>query len=204
MPRPLRPAFEGAVYHAGTRGVARCPPGGAAVRRGAGGKARCPIYTDEVDRTRFLELLARTVDRHAWRCHAYCLMTTHYHLLIETPDADVSQGMQYLNGCYAQWFNRRHGRGGHLFGERFGARVVTAEPHLVETCRYIVLNPVRAGLCTFAEEWPWSSHAAKLGLRPRPPFLTVSWLLDQFGPDPATARAGYAHWVAARAVRLAA
>jgi putative transposase len=121
--------------------------------RGALGSA---IYADDVDRLRFLKLLARCEKRRRWKCHAYCLMTTHYHLVLECRRVDLSRGLHWLNWLHALEFNKRHGRFGHVFAGRFTARSIMSEEYLFEACAYVVLNPVKAGLCTFAEEWPWS------------------------------------------------
>ena len=99
---------------------------------------------DDQDREAFLATLHRVADRYNWLCRAYCLMDNHYHLLIETPDGNLSLGMRQLNGVYTQLFNRRHSRVGHLFQGRFKAIVVQKDSHLLEACRYVVLNPVRA------------------------------------------------------------
>jgi putative transposase len=115
------------------------------------------IFLDDDDRRHFLGLLASTVNRFDWRCLAFCLMATHYHLVLETTRARLSGGIQRLNGRHAQSFNARHGRRGHLFGARFASWVITSEQHLQETCRYVLLNPVRAGLCRSPEEWRWSA-----------------------------------------------
>jgi len=120
-------------------------------------------FGDEADRTAFLTMLARTVDRHELRCHAYCLMTTHYHVVIEATRERISAGMHQLNGRYAMLFNKRHGRRGHLFESRFSAWVVRDEAHLEATCQYVLDNPARAGLDT-AQLWPWAApgdHVSK-------------------------------------------
>ncbi len=114
-------------------------------------------------------------------------MTDHYHLLVETPHGGLSRGMQYLNGVYTERFNRRHGRVGHLFQGRFTAILVKKESHLLEVARYVVLNPVRAGMVRDPGDWRWSSYRATAGLAPVPPFLTVDWIRARFGDDPATA-----------------
>jgi putative transposase len=114
------------------------------------------LFRDDVDRRRFVELLESCAKTYLWECHAYCLMTTHYHLVLEVPRTELSAGIQYLNGRHAQRFNRRHERYGALFAERFTARVIESEEYLFEACAYVVLNPVKAGLCDLAEEWPWS------------------------------------------------
>jgi REP element-mobilizing transposase RayT len=110
-----------------------------------------------------LRFLGDVVARYGWICHAYCLMTNHYHLLIETPEANLSRGMHLLNGVYTQWFNRRHRRVGHLLQGRFKAILVEKERHLLELARYIVLNPVRAKMVRSVRDWPWSSYRAMSG-----------------------------------------
>jgi putative transposase len=129
MTRPLRVEFPGAVYHVTSRG-----------------DGREAIYVDDTDRDCFLAVVGQVLDRFAWRCHAYCLMGNHYHLLIETPEANLARGMRQLNGVYTQRFNRQHGRVGHVFQGRYKAIVVQKDKHLLELCRYVVLNPVRAGV----------------------------------------------------------
>jgi REP-associated tyrosine transposase len=127
--------------------------------------------------------LGRVVKRFEWRCHTYCLMPNHYHLLVETPAPNLSAGMQRLNGEYAQWFNEVHGVSGHVFERRFFSRLVESTYDLLELARYIALNPVRGGLCPDASGWRWSSYAALAGERRRAPFLTCDWLLDKFGRE---------------------
>jgi putative transposase len=130
-----------------------------ATARGAG---RIPIYRDESDRLLFLGLLADAVEVFEWECYAYCLMTNHYHLVIEAGRDKMSDGFHMLNGIYAQSFNGRHKRWGHLFGDRFWCRVV-AEERLESTCGYVIANPVRAGLCEGISDWPWSGCRYELG-----------------------------------------
>ena len=156
MARPLRVEYEGAVYHVTSRG-----------------NAREDIFLDNRDRSRFLEMLGDVVARYGWICHAYCLMTNHYHLLIETPEANLSRGMHLLNGVYTQWFNRRHKRVGHLLQGRFKAILVEKESHLLELARYIVLNPVRAKMVRSVRDWPWDSYRATSDQSDVPEFLTV-------------------------------
>jgi len=163
MARPLRIEFEGALYHITSRGNA-----------GRG------IFLGNVDRRLFLTFLARAVKRYRWICHAYCLMDNHYHLLIETPDANLSRGMQFLNGGYTQAFNQRHHSSGHVLKGRFKSVLVEREGHLLELARYIVLNPVRVGMVDAPDSWPWSSYGATAGLVERPEWLDVSWILSQF------------------------
>ena len=183
MPRPPRLQAPGATYHVTTRG-----------------NRRQEIFTDPRDRLRFLQLLEQVVGLLGWRCHAYCLMTNHYHLLVQTLEADISQGMQRLNGAYAKWFNWRHGFEGHLFERRFHDELVEGHAHLLELTRYIVLNPVRAGIVGTAGRWRWSSYDATIGTRPQPAFLTTSWVLSLFSDDPSRARKLYADFVGAGAL----
>ena len=178
MVRPLRLEYEGAVYH-----VTSC------------GNAQEDIFFDDRDRVRFLEILGDVVTRYGWICHAYCLMTNHYHLLIETPQANLSCGMQLLNGVYTQWFNRQHGRVGHLLQGRYKAILVDKESHLLELARYIVLNPVRAKMVRSVRAWPWSSYRATFGQADVPEFLAIDWVLSQLDPDPASAVRAYRRFV---------
>jgi REP element-mobilizing transposase RayT len=138
MARPLRLEFRGAVYHLTSRG-----------------NARQNIFFTDADRELYLSTLAGVVRRYRWICHAYCLMANHYHLLIETPKANLSIGMRQLNGIYTQSFNRRNQRVGHLFQGRFKAILVEKEAHLLELCRYVVLNPVRVKGGASAQSWKW-------------------------------------------------
>jgi len=178
MARPPRIATPGGVFHITARG-----------------NRRQEIFLDDRDRRRFLELLATAVSRHGWRCHAYCLMPNHFHLMIETPKADISAGMHRLNGGYAQWFNRRHEFDGHLFQSRFHSVLLQSNWHLLELSRYIVLNPVRARLCRDPVDWRWSSYRAIMALAQSPEFLTVDWLLEQFGADSRSARIAFRRFV---------
>ena len=114
------------------------------------------IVRTRSDCLEFLKLFAQVVDRFAWHVHVFCLMTTHYHVVLEAPLAALSRGMHRLNGIYARTFNDRYGRHGHLFGDRFGARAVRDDEALREACRYVLANPVRAGVCERPQDWPWS------------------------------------------------
>jgi putative transposase len=138
--RPLRRNLPDGFFHVTARGV-----------------AHARIFLDDHDRRHFLALLAGTVRSCDWRCHAFCLMTTHYHLVLETTRERLSRGVQRLNGRHAEAFNARHARRGHLFGGRFASWIIGSDQHLHETCRYVLLNPVRAGLCGSPEEWRWSA-----------------------------------------------
>ena len=179
MARPLRIEFPGAVYHVTSRG-----------------NARSDIFEDNTDRTLFLATLSQVVARYNWLCHAYCLMGNHYHLLIETPEGNLSDGMRQLNGVYTQAFNRVHHRDGHLFKGRYKSILVEKESYLSELARYIVLNPVRAGLTRQPEHFHWSSYLATLGKVKTPACLTTDWLLSNFSTDPIRARQQYRRFVA--------
>lgn len=179
MARPLRVQFEGAIYHVTCRG-----------------NARNDVFLDAKDRTMFLGMLGKTIERYNWLCHAYCLMDNHYHLLVETPDANISKGMHYLNCVYTIYFNRNHDRVGHVLQGRYKSILVERDSHLLELTRYIVLNPVRAGFVKRPEEWPWSSYRATAGIEGAPPFLHTSWLLDQFDKNSERARQLYREFVA--------
>ena len=135
------------------------------------------------------------MERFEWRCHTYCLMPNHYHLLVETPAPNVSAGMQRLNGIYAQWFNHLYGFSGHVFERRFFSRLVESTYDLLELTRYIVLNPVRASLCDNASDWRSSSYPALAGDAPVAPFLTTRWLLSHFSPNARQARDAFRTFV---------
>lgn len=162
--RPLRIEFPGALYHVTSRG-----------------NAKVAIFLDDADREEFLWRLGGVVREHRWICHAYCLMTNHFHLLLETPEANLSRGMRRLNGAYSQHFNRRHERVGHLLQGRFHSVLVERDSHLLELARYVVLNPVRSGMVLVPESYRWSSLRATLGLAPAPTWLACGALLARFG-----------------------
>ena len=178
MARPLRIEFEGALYHVTSRG-----------------NKKEAIYLDDMDRLIFLEVLSDVCQRYNWVCHAYCLMTNHYHLLIETPDANLSVGMRHLNGVYTQKFNFHHGRVGHVYQGRYKGILVEKEAHLLELARYVVLNPVRARMVSEAEDWRWSSYRATSGMVKSPGFLSVDWLLSVFGHKQSKAIKAYQRFV---------
>ena len=159
------------------------------------GNRRGLIVLDDCDCETFLTIADNVVARHELICITYCVMGTHYHLLVETTNEDLSRAMERLNGLYARSFNRRHGLSGHVFERRFHSELVERDSHLLEACRYIVLNPVRAGICELPEEWPWSSHNAVLGLAPPPPFFSPSRVLSYFHHDPDLAREAYRRFV---------
>jgi putative transposase len=140
------------------------------------------IFFDIDDRLLFLRLFERVARRHCWTCAGYCLMSNHFHLVLEAPDC-LSRGMQWLNGTYAHAFNEIHGLRGHLFGGRFKSEPVESEGHLLELCRYVVLNPIRARICRDPSQWRWSSYRACLGRADAPAWLDVGRVLDLFGTD---------------------
>jgi REP element-mobilizing transposase RayT len=174
MSRPLRIEFPGGLYHVTSRG-----------------DRREDIFLDDEDRQHWLKLLGHVCDRFDWRCHAYCLMGNHFHIVIETIQGNLSAGMRQLNGFYSQWHNRVHGRVGHVFQGRFHAVIVQRDAYLLELARYVVLNPVRAGLGAAPEQWRWSSYNASIGRARAPHWLQTSSLLAQFGIDPADARRAF-------------
>lgn len=161
MARPLRIEFPGALYHVTSRG-----------------DNKCTIFTNTKDRNRFLSIYSEICTRLQWVTYAWCLMGNHFHLVVETPEPNLSEGMRVLNGTYTQYFNRAHGRTGHLFQGRFHSILVDRNPYLLEVIRYVVLNPVRAGLATSPHEWPWSSFRATAGLETAPDWLDTDFTLD--------------------------
>ena len=163
MSRPLRIEFAGALYHVTSRG-----------------DGQEDIYLDDSDRETYLDVLADVQNRFNWTIHAYCLMSNHYHLLIETPDGNLAKGMRHLNGVYTQKFNRHHKRVGHVFQGRYKAILVQKDSYLLELSRYIVLNPVRAQMVRSAKDWPWSSYRATAGFVEVSQWLTTDWILSAF------------------------
>ncbi len=179
MARPLRLEFAGALYHVSARGA-----------------RREPIYQDDEDRIAFLDLFGAVIEDFNWVAHAYCLTDRHFHLLVETPDANLGKGMRQLNGMYTQWSNRRHRRAGPLLQGRYKAILVDKDSYLLELCRYIVLNPVRARLVKSANQWRWSSYRATVGKQDAPSWLSTDAVLEQFARSRSLARQRYAQFVA--------
>jgi REP-associated tyrosine transposase len=179
MARSLRIEFAGALYHVTSRG-----------------DGREDIYLKDSDRIAFLAVLAQVSERFNWVCHSYCLMGNHYHLLIETPESNLSKGMRQLNGVYTQRFNRSHGRVGHVFQGRYKAIIVQKESYLMELSRYIVLNPVRADIVRSAKDWPWSSYRSTVGITEAPSWLNVDWLLSAYSKRKSLAIEKYRAFVA--------
>jgi putative transposase len=156
------------------------------------GDRRESIYVDDLDRTVWLVVLSQVCARFNWRCHAWCLMGNHFHVLIETPEPNLSAGMRQLNGVYTQRFKRRHGKVGHVFQGRFKAILVEREGYLLEVSR-----SVRAGIVRDVAEWPWSSYPAMARMEPAPPWLETDWLLAHFGQRRSSAVAKYIDFVRA-------
>jgi REP element-mobilizing transposase RayT len=154
------------------------------------------------DRFVFMALLANTVRRYEWNLHAYCLMGNHFHLVLDTPNANLGRGMQYLKSSYALWFNALRGREGHLFERPYYSQTLDYEAHLFAICRYTVLNPVRAGLCLHPADWPWSSYRATAGIVQPPEFLCLDLVHEIFGGGGAAAGRHYAQAVAELPVSL--
>jgi REP element-mobilizing transposase RayT len=175
VPRPLRQEQEGGVFHVYARG-----------------NNRRAIFTDGVDRQRYLGLLARSVRHHRLLLLSYCLMPNHVHLLVETPETNLATAVQRVHGPYAQAFNRRHGCVGHLFGGRYGCVPITSDAQLLIAARYIALNPVAASLVSDPGDWPWSSHRALTGIEEVPSWLSAGRLMEHFSgwsPEPLRAYA---------------
>jgi putative transposase len=177
MGRALRIEVPGGIYHVGSRG-----------NRGY------PIYLDDEERETFLRMFGRLSKRHGWSLGTHCLMTNHYHLLM-TIESGLSDGMRELNGGFSSYTNAKNDLDGHLFKNRFWWEPIETEAHFLSTVRYIVLNPIRAGICASPEEWRWSSHRALAGLEFVPPFLAADDVLRCFGDSPAKAREAYRKFV---------
>jgi REP element-mobilizing transposase RayT len=178
MSRPIRIEFLDALYHITARG-----------------DRREDIFEDDQDRQMFLATLEQVITQFNWTCFAWCLMDNHYHLLMQTPDGNLSKGMRQLNGIYTQANNRRHYRVGHLFQGRFKAILVDSDAYLLELARYVVLNPVRAGMVKKAADWPWSSYRVSVGLEPAISWLEEDGLLAMFAKRRSLAQQRYAQFV---------
>jgi len=178
MTRPLRIQFPGAVYHITSRGT-----------------RRCAIYREPRDYHIWHDLLGETALRYNFAVHAFCQMPNHYHLLVETADGNLSQGMRHLNSRYAQRFNHRYRCCGPLLQGRFHSVLIEHQAQLLEVARYVVLNPVRARLVRSEADWEWSSHKFLIGQQASPSWLEAQWLLGQFGRSPPKARAAYIRFV---------
>jgi putative transposase len=155
------------------------------------------IFRSDKDRHRFLDLLALVITRFCWLCHGYCLMGNHYHLFVETPQANLSRGMRHLNGVYTQWWNAKYQNTGHLFQGRYKAVIVDKDAYLCELSRYLALNPVRAKMVEKPGDWRWSHFRALSGEETAPEWLTTQWVLTQFSDDADRAQVLYREFVLA-------
>ena len=178
MARPLRIEYPGALYHVTSRG-------------NAGDK----IFRSGKDREYLLDLLGLMIERFHWLCHAWCLMDNHYHLILETPEGNLARGMRQFNGIYTQKHNRNYTKTGHVFQGRYKAILVDKESYLLELCRYVVLNPVRAGMVKRPQDWKWSSYRSTVGTSVPPPWFTPDWILAQFGRSRRRAQRLYHHFI---------
>lgn len=179
MARALRLDLPGATWHLFSRG-----------------NNHQPIFLEDADRLRFLELLGDAVERYKWIVHEYELLTDHYHLVLDTPEPTLSRGMQWLNGKYAQWFNHRHDRDGHLFQGRFKGVAVEKDAELLNVCRYVALNAVDARIVERPEDYRWGSYRAHAGYETAPKWLASRELLTRFAPDRTLAQSLYRTFIA--------
>ncbi len=180
MGQPHRIEFPGACVHVVARAVC--------------GRE---LFVDDADRRRFLRRLAVVVARYGWLCTAYCLLGTHYHLIVRTPRPNLALGMQDLNSVYARGFNLRHARHGHVFSERYDPTLLATDSHVLAAHRYVALNPVHAALCAHPDAWRFGSYRATVGLATRPAFLATEPLLALFAEDERRARRRYGAYVSA-------
>jgi REP element-mobilizing transposase RayT len=184
MARPLRIEYPGAFYHITARG-----------------NERKDIFKSARDREQFLSYLESAAERYGAAVHAYCLMSNHYHLLLETPRGNLSQIMRHINGAYTTYFNAKRRRAGHLLQGRYKAILVEADEYAKELSRYIHLNPVRAGAVDRPGDFPWSSYADYVGARKPPEWLAMALILDCFGKKVAAAQRRYREFVEGRPMR---
>lgn len=178
MARPLRIEYDGALYHITSRG-----------------NERNLIYREEEDYNKFLEILSELPQRYSILIHGYVLMGNHYHLLIETPKANITTVMHYLNTKYTVYFNRKYKRDGHLFQGRYKGILIDKERYLLSVSRYIHLNPVRAKFVDRPEKYKWSSYPAYIEDIKSKKWLTCDWVLRQYSEDLAEARKLYKSFV---------
>lgn len=181
MARQPRGAIEAGRYHVCTRSA---------------GKVK--HFRDDLDRTDFCNRIAKAVKKFRWRCEMFCLMTTHYHLMLDVPEDGLQRAMHWLNGTYAQQFNRRHGRWGHLCGARYTATPIESKLQLIRTAAYVALNPVRAGICENAEDYVWSSYRGTAGFDRQFDFVDDRELLAFFGGERKSASRRFRRYVEAR------
>ncbi len=180
MARPLRIQYPGAMYHIISRGI-----------------ARMTIFHNEKDWRKFIQFMERVIKKYNWTCHAYCLMGTHYHLFLETPDANMVPGMKQLNQFYSQFYNWKYQRIGPVLQGRYKAWLVEREEKFLDNCRYIVNNPVEAKIVEHPADWPWSSFRTTRGIEKVPGYLETGFLLRQFSPSRKKAQIMYENFVLA-------
>jgi REP element-mobilizing transposase RayT len=178
MTRALRVEYPDAYYHVINRG-----------------NYQEKIFINDRDKEKFLQYLEKASERFSIILHSYCLMSNHYHLLIQTPDSNLSMAMQWINASYATYFNRKRDRHGHLFQGRFKAILIDADAYLKHLSRYIHLNPVRAKMVSAPAAYQWSSYDAFIGQQKTPQFLNTDWLLSNFGKNRKQARQRYRDFV---------
>lgn len=178
MARPLRIQFPGAFYHVTSRG-----------------NERRDIFIDDTDRKKFLSYIQTSYERYNPVFHAYCLMDNHYHILLETPEGNLSRIIRHINGAYTTYFNSRHKRSGHLFQGRYKSVIVEADEYAAELSRYIHLNPVRAGITKQPEQYPWSSYRYYLNNKHIPKWLDVDFILGYFSKRKSVAKRKYSEFV---------
>ena len=180
MARQLRIEFADGFYHVTSRG-----------------NQRASIFLNDADRQEWLAIIDQVAERFHWRVYAYCQMGNHYHLLVRTPEPNLARCMRHLNGVYTQRFNRQHHRCGHLLQGRYHAVIVDDQSHLLEVIRYVLLNPVRAGMVSVASDWRWSSFLSTTGEPAAPPWLAASEVLAYFADERARAVRGFRAFVEA-------
>jgi putative transposase len=163
------------------RRARRCTYPGALHHIAVNGNNRRSMFVTDDDRRILLSILRVTSQRYGWDVKSYCLMDTHWHALLRTPEPNLAAGMQRMNTVYSRGFNLRHGRTGHSIRHRYMSVLVEDERHLIELTRYIPLNPVRGGLASHPEDWPWSNYRAELGFSPRPAWLDTHWAMRAHG-----------------------
>jgi putative transposase len=183
--RPSRWFEEGSYYHVGSRG-----------------NFKQAIVVDDFERRSWIELVSYVTRNHDWLILSHCLMTNHYHLLVQAGKEEISDAMQVLNGEFSRRMNSRHRRAGHLFENRFRAKPIKSEQHFFATCAYVVLNPCAAGICEEPGDWPWSSYGACVGESHAPSFLAVGELMQMLGSTPARARVAFERLVRSRQGRV--
>ncbi len=180
MARSLRIEYENALYHVTAHSI-----------------DEGVLFRDAADRTAFLNLLARVCEHYEISCLAWCLMTNHYHLVLQTENPNLGRAMQYLNSHFAQASNRRHGRRGPVFLRRYHPSIVESESYLMQAIRYVLLNPVKAGIVRSPGEWRWSSFRFMFDAKPALGVFRCREMLASFSDDPDVARERFRAWVLA-------